>query len=1325
MALVSPGVQLSITDEAPYLPTSVGSVPFIVIATAQNKTINGVTAPATTKTNAGKIYGVTSQRELTSLFGAPIFRRSSADTPLHGDELNEYGLMAAYSALGLGNRAWVVRADIDLSELVGTSNRPRGYVANGTSWLDTANTSWGIYEFASGVPSSTSPFTNKLPHVITSSDQVDTSFVPLASIGDVGDYAVVVMSDQQNFVYNKVLQPNTSTTQWVPLGSNEWKNSIAIASSSRTTQSAQLATIGNIAVGSSFMINGNTITINSVVNSLTQLKSEIDNDITGVTSPNGTIASITMATPGSGYVTAPVVTITGAGGSNATATAVLGTGADADKVVSYIITNPGSSYTSVSISVAAPTKTTATATATLGTDDVASITVGVQGAGYLTAPTVTIDPPPVTAGNVTATATAVLGTGVDAGKVVSITITNAGTGYTGAPAVTIAAPTAGSAATATGAIGTSTVGAIPGVKVAVSSLDRLQFFANALSASTGIVASPDGKLSLRDGTNSPLTKIGMFGEPPPLPANLLIANTGTLNSIGVAWDWDIGNQRWHQARYTFDSAAVVHAPYTQAPSWRREQSNPRPTGSVWMKTSAEGFGTNIVFKNYNSSSNTWVQQVGQIFADAYEANKILDRSGGGLNIATGSIFVLRAAPTSLGDPRVGFKLYKQRTKGQTRVTGGQTAVTLVQNWQFEIKASQPDGTKTVHTCTIPAIQGGVTNPHQKAFVQAILNQNIPNVSAVVESSGAVTIIHRSGGIITISNSNPSNDVLGAVGFTVGVTGVEIGIGGSSTDTNLTNWSRISSYTISQTIPATDPADGKLWYYNDAAVVDIMISDDTGWKGYRTVASDSRGYDLRLTDSSGVIVSATQPVTQQNGNLLQSGDLWLDSGDLENYPRLYRYDRISQVWNLINNGDTVTQNGIIFADARWDSTGTTDPVTGTLPTIASLLSSNYVDQDAPDYRLFPRGALLFNTRRSGYTVKKFVSNYFNNVSFPDLPATPGAGSTLPSVRSTWVTEIGYRSNGHPKMGHYAQRNEVVAALKSAIDANTDLREEGYTFNLLTAPGYPELISNLVALNTDRGETGFVIGDTPLTLPSSSAEIVSYENTEATTGNPYLAIYYPGGLTNDLGGNEIAVPASHMMLRTFLYNDQVAYPWFAPAGTRRGLVDNALAIGYVDSDTGTFMRTGINNGLRDTLYDRRMNPITLLNGVGLVAYGQKTRSASGASMDRINVSRLVNYLRTVLSGVANQFIFEPNDKITRDQIKSVIEGLMNDLIAKRGLYDYLVVCDETNNTSDRIARNELYVDIAIEPMKSVEFIYIPLRLRNPGTISGSSITTETNQ
>jgi len=96
-------------------------------------------------------------------------------------------------------------------------------------------------------------------------------------------------------------------------------------------------------------------------------------------------------------------------------------------------------------------------------------------------------------------------------------------------------------------------------------------------------------------------------------------------------------------------------------------------------------------------------------------------------------------------------------------------------------------------------------------------------------------------------------------------------------------------------------------------------------------------------------------------------------------------------------------------------------------------------------------------------------------------------------------------------------------------------------------------------------------------------------------------------------------------------------------------------------------------------------------------------------------LVIFLRSQLKKLAKPYIFEPNDKITRDEIKAQTDSLMLELVSQRALFDFLVVCDETNNTPTRIDRNELYVDIAIEPVKSVEFIYIPLRIKNTGEIA----------
>ena len=139
----------------------------------------------------------------------------------------------------------------------------------------------------------------------------------------------------------------------------------------------------------------------------------------------------------------------------------------------------------------------------------------------------------------------------------------------------------------------------------------------------------------------------------------------------------------------------------------------------------------------------------------------------------------------------------------------------------------------------------------------------------------------------------------------------------------------------------------------------------------------------------------------------------------------------------------------------------------------------------------------------------------------------------------------------------------------------------------------------------------------------------------------------------------------------------------------------------------------------MYSNRINPIAFFNGSGILNYGNKTRAASTSALDRINVARLTSFLRRQIQDIATGFVFEPNDKLTRDELKQQIEQTLNDLVAKRGVFDYLVVCDETNNTADRIDRNELYVDIAIEPTKAAEFIFIPIRLKNTGEIASGNV------
>jgi len=328
---------------------------------------------------------------------------------------------------------------------------------------------------------------------------------------------------------------------------------------------------------------------------------------------------------------------------------------------------------------------------------------------------------------------------------------------------------------------------------------------------------------------------------------------------------------------------------------------------------------------------------------------------------------------------------------------------------------------------------------------------------------------------------------------------------------------------------------------------------------------------------------------------------------------------------------------------------------------------------------------------------------------------------------WVSAAANQLDGSGTFGTEAQRAVVLTGLLATIQENTGIRQpDTVIFNLLSCPGYLETYSALIGLNTDNGESAFIIADAPANMTPDATTLSNWGNNTAGAAvdgpvgliatNAYSAVYYPWAYTSDLIGNFVVVPPSHVMLRTIALSDNVSYPWFAPAGVRRGGVTNASSVGYVDRNSGEFITVALNGGQRDTLAGIHVNPITYLAGTGLVVYGQKTRQLVASSLDRINVARLVIYLRYQLNVIAKPFIFEPNDTITRNEIKQQIEKLLLGLTAQRALYDFLVVCDKSNNTTARIDANELHVDIAIEPVKSVEFIYIPMRLENTGGVAG---------
>jgi hypothetical protein len=656
--------------------------------------------------------------------------------------------------------------------------------------------------------------------------------------------------------------------------------------------------------------------------------------------------------------------------------------------------------------------------------------------------------------------------------------------------------------------------------------------------------------------------------------------------------------------------------------------------------------------------------------------------------------------------------------GQAIYTGTTTPVgnAFTVGNSFTLAGTTQNNPQSLNTATVTIGGTGTVSD----FITAVSQANVPHVIASVNSAGNIVFTHVLGGTIAVTPI--SGTPLTAAGFTLATPKARE----SSTVANTIVFSNfvttpLFTYTASDTEPDQDPADGRLWFYSTVSDVDVMIQNNGAWVGYQNVVNDVRGFDLSQTNASGPIIAASAPTTQNDAALspLEYGDLWIDSSDLENYPVMYRWQPVSGVdqWVAIDTTDQVTDNGVLFADARWAPNGTTDPVADAFPTIISLLTSNYLDLDAPDPALYPQGMLLWNTRRSGYNVKSFQANYFNSTTFPD--------DTLPAETNTWLTASGNKTDGAMYSGRLAQRKMIVAAMKSGIDTSTAAREEQNQFNIIATPAYPELTPNMIALSNERNNTLFVVADTPMRLGASGTELVTWATNDLGAGLPtedgnsatsnYAGAFYPSCQTTDLGGNLVVAPPSHMMVRTILRSDAVSYPWLAPAGTRRGVIDNASAIGYIDSATGEFQQIGVSQSVRDILYERNINPITFIPGIGITNFGNKTTTITTTALDRINVARLVAFLRGRLEEIGKLFLFEPNDEITRNEITNLCNSLMIDLIAKRAIYDYLVVCDLSNNTPARIDRNELWVDIAIEPVKAVEFIYIPLRIKNTGEIA----------
>lgn len=475
-------------------------------------------------------------------------------------------------------------------------------------------------------------------------------------------------------------------------------------------------------------------------------------------------------------------------------------------------------------------------------------------------------------------------------------------------------------------------------------------------------------------------------------------------------------------------------------------------------------------------------------------------------------------------------------------------------------------------------------------------------------------------------------------------------------------------------PTGTPVDGTIWF--DPDVNELAIFE---------VATD--GGEQKWLAVEDVQYGSQAPTSDSGGAPLADGDYWIDT-DADGYPVMYRHN--GTTWVLKDNTDQSTSDGIVFGDITADAT-----------TAGNFVGPADVLAGGPNPLVFPVGTSAVNMCRSGNTVTQYDASL--------------------TTAYKWRNLAGNAATGAGSFGRLAQRKVVTTAMQASTAA-TELREETVAFRLIAAPGYPELMDEMVTLNSDRNETAFVIVDAP--FRKTASDIIGWvQGTDAVENgedglvskNTYAAAYYPSVLATDpVTGASVVAPASHSVLYTYAYNDNISFQWFAPAGLTRGQVQNASNVGYIN-DEGDFVPVSLTQGARDAMYENKINPIARFPAEGIIVFGQKTLAPGASALDRVNVARLTAYLRERFAVIGRPYLFEPNDKNTRTNAANTFAGFMSNIQLQRGVYDFAVVCDTTNNTPARIDANELWIDVAIEPTKAAEFIYIPIRLVNTGELS----------
>jgi hypothetical protein len=499
----------------------------------------------------------------------------------------------------------------------------------------------------------------------------------------------------------------------------------------------------------------------------------------------------------------------------------------------------------------------------------------------------------------------------------------------------------------------------------------------------------------------------------------------------------------------------------------------------------------------------------------------------------------------------------------------------------------------------------------------------------------------------------------------------------------TFWSDISASSTTTTLnlfAETLGAAGNLYYYTSASVTTFF----TG--GTNTVS-----FTLK-TISEGTIMN-------NSGSLGTNGILSSGSADNVRW-QISNVNTGSGTFSLlVRQGDDTTTEPIVLE--TWTNL-TLDP---TQPNFISRVIGDSVKvYDAAENYVEINGNY---PNQSRYVYVSAVNSptpyYFDN----NGTAKSAFTSSIPIVSQGTFTG----ATGNLFYGGGAKFYEAITGTTNLQGINaTDYddmislmtNQDDYQFNVITIPGL-NIADNanqntaLVNVVQSRGDAIAVLDTRPygaqISQPTLSAQ---------TINSSYAATYWPWLQTIDPGtGQLVWIPASTMIPAVYAFNDSVSEPWFAPAGINRGGLDTVVRAERKLSQTN-----------RNDLYIGNVNPIATFPGTGVVVYGQKTLQKKASALDRVNVRRLLIALKSYISQVANNLVFEQNTIATRNQFLSQVNPYLESVQQRQGLYAFRVIMDDSNNTPDVIDRNQMIGQIYLQPTKTAEFIYLDFNILPTG-------------